>query len=130
MDESNPVFFIPGYAQDEQEAIFAEWADSLKRPVPQLGERIYAVSFERKECLWRATVGERLKGRRKKWEGRKHVGWEDWFDDPSFVVAIFPPQPFIVVAHPYQGTQFPVDSYAVTPTGSPPFAYPSASPAR
>jgi hypothetical protein len=73
-------------------------ANGLNRPVPAIGERVYSISFDSDGTLWKATVGEGLKGRKPKLVKGKNVGWEDWwFDDTALVLAIFPPVPYFVV---------------------------------
>jgi hypothetical protein len=40
-------------------------------PVPEPGKRVYAISFRHDSDIWRATVGESMRGRRPVWQGRK-----------------------------------------------------------
>jgi hypothetical protein len=115
---SAPEFFMPATSHIDQEAAFTHMANGLDRPVPPIGERVYCVSFESDGTLWKATVGERLKGRKPRIVKGKNVGWEDWwFDDPTLVLAIFPPVPYFVVTWPDVHSHFRDDAFALTPIG-------------
>jgi hypothetical protein len=114
-----PEFFLPATSHKNQEAAFAYMANRLNRPVPAIGERVYWVSFESDGTLWKATVGERLKGRKPRTlKGKNGGGWEDWwFDDPALVLAIFPPAPYFVVVLPDVHSHFRDHAFDATPVG-------------
>ena len=123
---SPPEFFLPAMSHLDQEAEFARIANGLSRPVPAIGERMYWISFESDGTLWKATVGERLKGRKPKMVKGENVGWEDWwFDDSALVLAIFPGVPFFVVVLPDVHSHFRDEAFGATPVGSERFSHPS-----
>jgi hypothetical protein len=114
-----PQFFLPATSRIDHEAAFAHIAKGLNRPVPAVGERVYWVIFESDGTLWKATVGERLQGRKPRMlKGKNGGGWEDWwFDDPALVLAIFPPVPYFVVVLPDINSHFRDRAFAATPIG-------------
>jgi hypothetical protein len=121
-----PEFFLPATSHIDEETALAYMANGLNRPVPAMGERVYSISFESDGTLWRATVGERMKGRKPKLAKGKKVGWEDWwFDDTALVLAIFPPVPYFVVVFPDVHSHFRDDAFAATPIGTTLFSHSS-----
>jgi hypothetical protein len=102
-------FFVPEATPEDQEAVFAELARFAKQPVPQLSERVYSITYDHGPEEWRATVGERLRGVRRKRirsEGTT-VERELPIRDPALVVAIFPGTAYLVVtdSHPIGGVR-------------------------
>ena len=98
MSETLP-FFVPEAPPEDQEAVFVELARFAKQPVPQLSERVYSITYDHGPEEWRATVGERLRGVRRKRirsEGTA-VEREMPIRDPALVVAIFPGTAYLVV---------------------------------
>ena len=92
-------FFVPGATPEAQEAVFAELARFAKQPVPQLSERVYSITYDHGGGEWRATVGETLRGiRRKRIHSKgKTVEREIPIHDAALVLAIFPGTPYLVV---------------------------------
>jgi hypothetical protein len=97
---SSPCFFIPGVSQDREERVLAELADFAGATVPDHGKRIYAITYEHDGMLWKATVGECLRGEKHTSSKRGVRNTSD--SDPAKVLAIFAGKPFKVVtnAHP------------------------------
>jgi hypothetical protein len=99
-------------------------AHGLNRPVPPICERVYSISFESDGTLWSATVGSRLKGR-KKIVVKGNADWGLWFEDPALVLAIFPPAPYVIVTVPHENSHFRGDEIGATPIGIELFFQPS-----
>jgi hypothetical protein len=98
MTETLP-FFVPGATPDAQEAVFAELARFAKQPVPPQSERVYSITYDHGGGEWRATVGETLRGVRRKRIRTKGttVEREMPVHDAALVLAIFPGVPYVVV---------------------------------
>lgn len=99
MIERPPTFFIPGFPEDQHEAIYHEMARAGNTAATD--ERVYSIRFSHDGIMWTATVGERLKGTKtvaKK--GRETV---QQHSDDATVLAIFPGNPYIVATsrHPF-----------------------------
>ena len=88
-----PVFFVPMATPDTQEAKYAALAQLCERLVPSPDKRIYSVVFTHDGEEWTATVGQTLRGIRRrpvKSHGRD-IGREKVtrLSDPAIVLAIF-----------------------------------------
>jgi hypothetical protein len=93
MEESAPAFFVPAADSDNEESVYAEFADWCGRPVPSRGERIYSITFIHDGVEWTATVDEQLQGFERGTTPRKRTS------DPALVLAIFPGNPYMVVTN-------------------------------
>jgi hypothetical protein len=98
MPETLP-FFVPGATPESQEAVFAELARFAGQLVPQLSERVYSITYDHGGSEWRATVGETLRGVRRKRIHSKGTKVEREMPvyDAALVLAIFPGTPYLVV---------------------------------
>ena len=100
-----PLFFVPWAKPDKQEEAYTELAQSAHRPVPEMSERVYSITFEHDGEEWTATVGERLRGHTignpsaRTWKQRTSRK----VDDEAVVLAIFPAvldhEPYYVVTN-------------------------------
>jgi len=90
-----PPFFLPDVAPDSQELSYSEFARWSQRPAPSLAERVYSVTWTHNGEDWTATVGERLRGtkRRRARNGAEHT---EYLTDPAMVLAILPGNPSLV----------------------------------
>jgi hypothetical protein len=97
-----PPFFVPAATTpEEQESVYASFAAWCSRPVPDLGARIYSITWIHNGEQWTATVGERLHGTKQQFartRGRR-VEHTVPLSDPALVLAIFPGVPFFVVTN-------------------------------
>jgi hypothetical protein len=91
-----PAFFVPKATPENQESIYASFADSREIPIPILPERIYSITFIHNREEWIATVGQALRGSRHKTTRSigKKVEQIVQLSDPAIVLAIFPGTPF------------------------------------
>ena len=96
-----PKFFVPTATPDNQEAKYASLAELCGVPVPRPGERIYSITFVHDSDEWTATVGESLRGIRRRFSRSrgKRVERTLQLSDPAIVWAIFPGIPFMVVTN-------------------------------
>jgi hypothetical protein len=94
-------FFIPGYPADQQEDAYARLAAWCDRPIPAKGKRISSITYGHNGEEWIATVGEVLRGIRRKVTRRKRGRTEHEIplSDPAGVLAIFEGRPFMVVTN-------------------------------
>lgn len=96
-----PYFFVPAATAENQESVYAEFAKWCTRPVPDMAQRIYSITYAHDGEEWTATVGHNLTGvrcrtvrsRGQKIERTSQVG------DPAIVLAIFPGVPYMVVTN-------------------------------
>jgi hypothetical protein len=92
-------FFVPEAPPEQQEAAFVELARFANQPVPQLSERVYSITYDHGPEEWRATVGETLRGVRRKRirsEGTT-VECQMPIRDAARVLAIFPGTRYLIV---------------------------------
>lgn len=100
MDEI-PTFFVPASTSDNREAVYANFAEWCKCPVPKQEERIYSITFIHNGEEWKATVGERLHGVRRRTsrsQGKK-IERKTQLSDSAIVLAIFSGAIFMVVTN-------------------------------
>ena len=86
-----PSFFVPEIAPENQEAEYKELAKWCSRAAPNMGDRIYSITFVHNGEEWTATVGEALRG--------KNIKTSRSVLDPATVLAIFPSVPYMVVTN-------------------------------
>ena len=55
-----PRFFVPAATPDNQEMVYADFAEWCGRPVPELERRIYSIPYVHDGEEWTATVGQTL----------------------------------------------------------------------
>lgn len=98
---SASAFFVPAAAPEDQERVYAGLAQWCHRAVPQTEARIYSITYVHDGEEWTATVGESLRGvRRKKSRARgARVERVVHLTDPATVLAIFPDVPYLVVTN-------------------------------
>jgi hypothetical protein len=96
-----PAFFLPAATPENQEEMFAELAKWCDRAVPPLAGRIYSITYVHDVAEWTATVGNTLRGvRRRVTRSRgKKIERTELESDPATVLAIFPGEPFMVVTN-------------------------------
>ena len=96
-----PQFFVPAATPDNQESVYASFAEWCSRAVPSLERRVYSITFVHNGDEWTATVGESLRGRRFRTVRSRGVKLEreQPVSDPAIVLAIFPGTPYIVVTN-------------------------------
>src|SRR6267143_4823594 len=96
-----PSFFVPAATPDNQESVYAGFAEWCQRPVSPLERRIYSITYVHDGDEWTATVGEALRGiryRTSRSKGKK-IERTNQIGDPAIVLAIFPGVPFKVVTN-------------------------------
>ena len=107
MVKDAPLFFVPDSTPENQEEVYAGFAESHGVPVPATDKRVYSVSFTAKGIGWIATVGETLKGEKENWTPSSRGGRTRreniYRQDPATVLAIFPGR---VVIEDVAGTKF------------------------
>lgn len=94
-----PKFFIPFADSDEQaERVYAGFAKSCATQVPEIGKRIYSITYAHNGSIWTATVGQQLSGTKTvtKGQGRSKVQRSHSVSDPATVLAIFAGNPYYV----------------------------------
>ena len=100
-------FFVPAAQPHEVESVYANFAQSINRPVPSHGRRIAAIRYIHDGVEWTAKVGEQLTGVRTEIKRRKtgKVTVTSHVSDPAMVLAIFGGSIFIVItdAQPLTG---------------------------
>jgi hypothetical protein len=89
----SPSFFVPAADPDNEESVYAEFADWCGCSIPSRSKRVYSITFIHDGVEWTATVGEQLKGFERGRSPRNRVS------DPAFVLAIFPGNPYMVVTN-------------------------------
>ncbi len=96
-----PTFFVPAATSENQESVYASFAEWCKCAVPALEKRIYSITYIHDSEEWTATVGESLRGirRRTSRSGGRKVERTSHLSDPAIVLAIFPGSPFMVVTN-------------------------------
>ncbi len=88
--ESPPEFFVPGAAPDQKEAAYADYARRCDwHPLP-IAERIYSITWTHSGEEWTATIGDSLKGHRRKPAARGKPARTEQLGDPAIALAIFP----------------------------------------
>jgi hypothetical protein len=96
-----PTFFVPAATSENEESVYASFAEMANSPVPSRNERIFSITFLHDGIEWTATVGERLHGVEKKYtrsKGKK-IERTKRVSDPALVLAIFRGSPYIVVTN-------------------------------
>lgn len=96
-----PEFFVPAATSDNQESVYASFADWCNCPIPEKHQRIYSIEFIHDGEKWTATVGEHLQGYKLKVsrsQGKK-IERKASIKDQAKVLAIFPGSPFKVVTN-------------------------------
>ena len=97
------AFFVPpehpNFTPEQQESAYVEFAAMCHSPVPEPGQRIYSIRYNHDGTEWTATVGETLRGVRRKTVRSRGVKREQTsqVSDPATVLAIFPGVPYQVV---------------------------------
>jgi hypothetical protein len=117
-----PVFFLPHAPTDQQEDIYEFMAAKNERNVPCMGKRVYAITFELESAIWAATVGEQLCVRKKQVQGG--IMSERPVKDSALVLAIFPPDPYCVVADLASNSRFVSPFIVTSPTAIECFFWP------
>jgi len=95
---STPKFFVPEPAKsDKQEETYAEFARMAGREIPE--RRIYSITFVHDGEEWTATVGEQLRGIKRRMTRSKgqRIERTTSISDTAIVLAIFQGTPYIVV---------------------------------
>lgn len=95
---SPPKFFVPKVPAERQEACYAELAEAIGQHAPEVGSRIYSITYTHNGETWTATVGEKLCGsvvRTRKVRGKKTERIVP-LSNASTVIAIYPGVPFHV----------------------------------
>ena len=99
--ENSPDFFVPYAKPDKQEQVYAELASLCNTKIPDVGKRIYSITFVHDGEEWIATVGEKLYGYKLKRKKTRYSGSTSErfgsLNDSAIVLAIFPGNPFYVV---------------------------------
>jgi hypothetical protein len=95
---SSPQFFLPAAIPEEQESVYAQMAAICHCSVPSVARRIYSITYAHDGQQWTATVGQPLRGirRRNVRSKGKSVARDQVVSDPSVVLAIFPGVPYMV----------------------------------
>ncbi|MGY1845274.1 hypothetical protein [Modestobacter sp. SYSU DS0875] len=102
------AFFVPRAADTEQaERLYGALAEFAGVEPAPAGERVRAITFRQDDAVWRAEVGEELRGERttrllRRGEVLEHT---ETLTSASRVLAIYPGSPFTVVtdAQPITG---------------------------
>lgn len=96
-----PAFFVPAATPKNLESTYVEFARWCDRPVPPFQERIYSITYIHDGEQWTATVGESLRGTRRRTvrSGRSRTERTIPLTDPAIVLAIFPENPYVVVTN-------------------------------
>ena len=95
------AFFVPAATAENQEQVYADFAQWCRCVVPEMGRRIFSITYSHDGVTWTATVGESLQGVKKvtsRSMGKK-VERTVPVSDPATVLAIFPGNPFMVVTN-------------------------------
>ena len=94
-----PQFFVPASTPESQEEVYAQMAQSYRAEPLPMAERIYSISFEHDGDHWTATIGESLRGLRRRTSGRgsQRREIEEKLADPAIVLAIFSGNPYLVL---------------------------------
>ena len=87
------VFFIPGVGSEHVEDKYAEFARSVRRPVPPVQDRIQSITFTVDGEEWTATVGEQLRGVRATRRRGQTSNVTTPLSDSATVLAIFAGDP-------------------------------------
>jgi hypothetical protein len=99
--KQTPAFFLPVATPETQEEMYADLAKWCHRSVPNIDKRIYSITYFHDGEEWTATVGESLRGVRRRTtrsQGKK-IERTQPVSDPATVLAIFPGIPFMVVTN-------------------------------
>jgi hypothetical protein len=90
-----PRFFVPMATLDNDEEVYFELARWSSRPVPSFEKRIYSITFVHAGDEWTATVGEPLRGVRRRSKRSRGEQSEEprRLTDPAIVQGIFPGLP-------------------------------------
>lgn len=93
------TFFVPAATSENQESVYASFAEWCNCPIPKQEQRVYSITYTHDSEEWTATVGEHLHGiRRRTSRSRgKRIERTIQLSDPALVLAIFPGAVFIVV---------------------------------
>jgi hypothetical protein len=95
MIEQAPSFFVHGVPRGEYEASYSGIAQACSRTPLPAHERIFSIEFPHDGVDWTATVGRQLHGIKIIYKrGREFRAPRS---DPAIVLAIFSPEPYIVV---------------------------------
>ncbi len=96
-----PSFFVPTIKPEYQEEAYSRFAKWCGAVVPELADRIYSISFTHDGQGWTATVGQTLRGMRRRHVRRrgKEVERATPLHDPAMVLAIFAGYPYMVVTN-------------------------------
>jgi len=95
-----PSFFVPTVS-DKQEEAYAGFANWCQRAVPDSVDRVYSITFTHDGDEWTATVGEALRGIRRRYSRKRGTRVEHVapLSDPAVVLAIFAGYPYLVVTN-------------------------------
>ena len=96
------TFFVPECSPEKAEQIYLELATWCRRSPPSdNAKRIYSIEWAHDGETWTATVGQRLSGERVR-SRRQRGEWRETstpLKDGAVVLAIFAPDPFMVVTN-------------------------------
>jgi hypothetical protein len=97
-----PAFFVPNATPENQEGLYASFAQRCGCAVPVPGKRIFSIRYVHDGVEWTATVGQELHGVKQvtsRSRGKKMVRTVQT-SDPATVLAIFDGVPcFLVVTN-------------------------------
>ncbi len=95
-----PTFFVPAAAPENQEEVYAGFAEWCRKPVPPPQRRVYQIVWVHDGEEWTATVGEHLHGvKLRRRRGRGPVERGAPVTDPAIVLAIFADAPYTVITN-------------------------------
>jgi hypothetical protein len=115
--EKAPTFFLPDSAPAEEETTYARYAEACYLiPPPPLGQRIYSITWKHNGEEWTATVGQCLRGIRRKKASRGRPARQEPLSDAAVVQAIFPGVTYRVVTNSAYGSQWVNPLLAGVPT--------------
>lgn len=96
--EQPPPFFIPGIAADKQEECYTAMAQLAHCAVPEIGKRVYSITYSHDGEVWHAVVGKSMRGSATKVSRSKGRRIERTIplSNASVTLAIFPGHPYFV----------------------------------
>ena len=96
-----PRFFVPAATPENEESVYANFAEACRAAVPPRERRIYSITYVHDGEEWTATVGKELRGVRRRTVRRRGQSTEQEtrVSDPALVLAIFAGYPYMVVTN-------------------------------